>query len=278
MRTIMTATTPYSKKDILNRAGRVTITKSRRGVITTKDGDNVLSVYAPTDNYEIVNFADAVKLLLATVAHIFCPEFYQIDIKTGFQELKLKGAQHIINGDVFHEMLWLTNSSNGSRRLSVRYGLMRQICSNGACITLKGSSFKIKHLISNNVNEELKQFMLELPRLDVMKQVKILKTIGNKTITVKELITNLNPKKTLEATPAWNDLIKKFASSKTDALGGKKDAIITDINVPIADMTKEVLDRPIPAWNVFNCYTELFRSADASMIELQTNKILEVLS
>ncbi len=278
MRTMMAATTPYNKKEILKRAGRVSITQSHRGVITTKDGDNILSTYTPTDNYEIVSFSDAVKQLLNAVGKIFNPEYYQIDIKTGYQELKLKGAQHIINGDVFHEMVWLTNSSNGSRRLSVRYGLMRQICSNGACITLKGSSFKIKHLISNNVNEELRRFMLELPRLDVMKQVKILKTIGNKTITVKELITNLNPKKTLEATPAWNDLIKKFASSKTDALGTKKDAIITDINVPIDAMTKEVLDRKIPAWNVFNCYTELFRSADASMIELQTNKILEVLS
>jgi len=274
--TIIAATTPFNKKAILARAAEVTVTKGRNGAITTKDGKQVLSVYTPTDQYEIVSFADAVKQLMGAVSKIFTPEFYQINIKTGFQELKLKGKQVVINGDVFHEMLWLTNSSNGSRRLSVRYGLMRQICSNGACITLKGSSFQIKHLVSNNVNEELKKFMMELPALDIMEQVKVIKSIGNKTIKVKDLITRLNPEKKMEITPAFIDLVKKFSSSKTDAIGTKKDALITGLNVPIKDMTKETLDTPINAYAIFNCYTELFRSADASMIEAQTNKILEV--
>jgi len=275
--TIIAATLAFSKAEIIKRASQVEITKGKKGSVITKDGGKVISVYNPTEQYEIVQFSDAVKQLLGVVGKIFKPEFYNINIKTGFQELKLKGASHVINGDVFHEMIWLTNSSNGSRRLSVRYGLMRQICSNGACITLKGSSFQIKHLVSNNVNEELKKFMSGLPKLEVMEQVKILKTIGNKTIKVKDLITNLNPEKKMEITPAFIDLVKKFSSSKTDAIGTKQDALITGLNVPIKEMTKETLDTPINAYSIFNCYTELFRSADASMIEAQTNKILEVI-
>jgi hypothetical protein len=261
----------------MKRVSEVVITKSRKGTVTTKDGGKVISVYNPTEQYEIVQFSDAVAQLLAVVGSIFKPEFYAINIKTGFQELKLRGKEVIINGDVFHELIWLTNSSNGSRRLSVRYGLMRQVCSNGACITLKGTSFQIKHLVSNNVNEELKAFMKSLPKLDVMEQVRVIKSLNAKKIKVKDLITKLHPENKMEITPAFIDLVKKFSSSKTDAIGTKKDALITGLNVPIKDMTKEILDTPINAYSIFNCYTELFRSADASMVEAQTNKILEVI-
>lgn len=279
MRTaIISATTPYNKKDILARAAAIKVSKNRQGVVITKDGDKIVSKYKPTDAYEIVSFGDAVKQLLNAVDKIYKPEFYQMTCHSGFQELKLRGQDHVINGDVFHEMMWLTNSTNGSRRLSVRYGLMRQICSNGACVTLAGSSFKIKHLTSNHVNEELKSFMLELPKMDVTSQIKVLKGIGKKSISVRKLVESLHPKKKLVETSVWNLLAKKFASSKTDALGTKDDALVIGINVPINKMTKETLDVKIPAWSVFNCYTELWRSLDSSGIERETNKILEILN
>lgn len=271
------ATTPFNKKEIIERASEITVTM-KNGIVITKKGDTIVSKYKPTDLYEIVSFSDAVKQLLAAVDKIYKPEFYELTCYSGFQELKLKGAEHIINGDVFHEMMWLTNSTNGSRRLSVRYGLLRQICSNGACVTLAGSSFKIKHLATNHVNEELRKFMMELPMMDVTSQVKVLKTLSKKKIKVRDLITKMNPSKKLVDSSVWNLLAKKFSSSKTDSIGKKEDALIIGINVHVNKMTKETLDTEIPAWNVFNCYTELWRSLDSSGIERETNKILQVLS
>lgn len=270
-------TTPFNKKEIIAKASLITAS-IQDGIVTTKHGDVVVSTYKPTEAYELVNFSDAVKQLLNVVEKIYKPTTYALTVHSGFQELKLQGEKHVINGDVFHEMMWLTNSTNGSRRLSVRYGLMRQICSNGACVTEAGSSFKIKHLVSHKVNEELRKFMLSLPTLNVMNQVKALKKIGKKKITVREVIQGINPDNKLVESSVWNLLVKKFTSSKTDALGSKDDALITGINVPVKKMTKEILDAEIPAWGVFNCYTELWRSLDASGIERETNKILAVLS
>jgi len=276
----ISANTPFNKKEIIKRASEICVSRNNKGVIITMDGTKVISKYTPTDAYEIVEFADAVKQLLNAVDKIYQPEFYTITCHAGFQELKLRGREVIINGDVFYEMMWLTTSSNGSRRLSVRYGLMRQICSNGACITLAGSSFQVKHLVSLHVNEELKKFMSELPTLNVTGQVKILKSLGKKKIAVRDLVSAMNAKdkkNKLVESSIWKSLAKKFVSSKTDALGSKEDAIVKGIAVPINAMTKETLDTELSSYQVFNCYTELWRSLDSSGIERETNKILEIL-
>ena len=278
-RTMMAATTPFNQAEILEAVKGFEVSRNRKtGVVTTKNNRVVLKQWRSSNNYEMVNFKDAVAQLLACAGKIFQAEFYDLKIGASFQELKLKGKQVIINGDVFHEMLWLTTSSDGTRMLSVRFGLMRQVCSNGMCITLKGSGFSLKHLVSNNVNEEMKQFFKSLPKVDVTKQVNILKKIGNKEVTVRKVATALvnNGKKGNEK--VWQLLVQKLQSSKTDRLGTKEDALITGINVPFKKMTKETLDAKLPAWTVLNCYTEIWRSLDASQIERETGKILEVLN
>jgi hypothetical protein len=274
---VLAATTPFDSKDIMKRVSKISI-KNEDGEIVTRQEDRVISKWKPSDIYEIVDFKDSVKMLLNVVENVMDPKFYQLTIKQGYQELKIKGNSHIINGDTFHEMLWLTNSSNGTRSLSVRYGLMRQICSNGAVSTKNGASFKVTHLTSNNVNEEMKKFMTELPKLDVAPQIKILKKLGKKEITIGNLSDALiNKLGTKGNDTAWKLLVQKLTSSKTDRLGDKFDAAIKGINVPFKEMSKETLDMPIPAWSVFNCYTELFRSLDSGNIELETNKILDIL-
>jgi len=281
----LAANEPYNKKAILDRVSQISV-KKERGVIVTRDNGqitknkgNIVSKFRPSKIYEIVDFNDAVKTLLSVIGGIFNPEFYNITVKAGYQELKLRGKSHKINGDVFHEMVWLTNSTDGTKRLSIRYGLMRQWCSNGAVMTYKGSSFQVKHLTSNNVNEELKKFMLELPKLDVTKTIKRLKSIGGKTITVRELSDSLvNKIGTKGNDTIWKLLADKMCSSKTDRLGTKEDALITGIKVPFKKMTRETLDTPLDSWKVFNCYTELWRSLDAGEVERETNKILEILN
>ena len=103
----LAATTPYNKKEIIEKASMITVTK-KNGIIITKNGDKVTSKYRATKAYEIVDFADAVKQLLNAVDKIYKPEFYQLTCHTGFQELKLRGKAVNINGDTFHEMMWLT--------------------------------------------------------------------------------------------------------------------------------------------------------------------------
>lgn len=272
------AKTPYSKKAILKRVNSIKVTKER-GYIVTRDGNRLISKWKPSKIYEKINFADAVSMLLNVIGILFTPENYTLTIKNGYQELKIQGKSHIINGETFHEMIWLTNSTDGTKQLAVRFGLMRQICSNGAVMTYKGTSFKMKHLTSNNVNEELQSFMKSLPKLDVTRQITELKKISQKEISVRELsnyLVNGIGKKGNDT--IWNDLVRKLTSSKTDSLGTKQDALIKGINVPFNKMAKKTLDSKIPSWTVFNCYTELWRSLDASEIERETNKIMKVLN
>lgn len=275
---ILSVVTPYNKKAILASVSGLTVTKERGNVITRNNG-KITSTYRPTKIYEHVNFKDAVNMLLPIVANIFTPLFHNVDIKAGYQELKLRGNEHVINGDVFHEMMWLTNSTDGTKRLSIRYGLMRQICSNGMIRTEHGSSFKVKHLVSNNVNEELKTFMKSLPKFNATEQIKTLKKLEGKTITVKKLADTLVNKIGEKGNETiWKSLVRKLSSSKTDSLGSAQDALITGINVPFVKMTKETLDTKIDSWKILNCYTELWRSLNAGEIERETNKILEILA
>lgn len=280
MRTInaLAASLPFNKKAILDRASQITI-KKEKNIIVTRDNGKVVSRFKPSKIYEIVDFNVAVKSILSVLGGIFTPETYNITVKAGYQELKLRGKSHVINGDTFHEMVWLTNSTNGTKRLSIRYGLMRQVCSNGACVTHKGSSFQVKHLTSNNVNEELKSFMKTLPALDIKPTIKKLEKIHGKTITVRELSDALVNKIGEKGNDTvWKLLADKMGSSKTDRIADRKDALITGINVPFTEMTKETLDVSLDAWKIFNCYTELWRSLDAGQVERETNKILQILS
>lgn len=276
----LSVNTPYDRVDINAKLDLFTLNISNGGTIETRYDGKLLSTFDPSEMYEVVNFKDAVTALIDVVENIFTPLAYKLSFKAGYQEFKLKGKEHEINGETFHEMLWLTNSSNGTKKMAVRYGLMRQICSNGMVTFSKdgGAKFALKHLTANNVNEELKKFMLELPKLDVSKQIKRLDVVAKKSITVRSLSDALvNKVGKVGNETVWQLLVDKFSSSQTDRIGTKEDALIVGINVPYTKLTDEVLDTKIRAWDVLNCYTELWRSLDSGQVERETNKILEII-
>ena len=280
-RTSLAPQNAYNEADIRNSVSGLT-TVRRGGNIITKNNGQVISAAKLSKGYEIVDFKDAVNLMLDVVGNIFSPNKYSISTLGGVQELKISGAEHTINGEVFHEMLWLTNSTDGSKRLSVRYGLMRQICSNGMCITLKGESLKVKHLKVNKVNKSMVAFFESLPALNCVEEIKVLNKLAKKEITVRSLMNKIvNETGTKGNDTIWSMFTKKLASSKTDRLGSlgtAEDALAEGINVPFQEMTKETLDAKIPAWTVLNCYTELWRARDASHIERETTKIVAMLA
>lgn len=276
---VLAATVPYNEMEIRNAVKNITVTKSKGGQLITKNGTQVIASWSPTKIYEVVNFKDVVNSMLDVVDNIFKPLFYNLTFKAGFQELKLRGQDHKINGEIFHEMVWLTNSTDGTKKLSIRYGLMRQICSNGACITLKGTSFKVKHLKVNHVNKEMQEFMEGLPKLNVTKQVKILTKISKEEISIGKVFDALvNGTGEKGNDTIQKQLVRKLISSKTDKLGSAQDALIEGIKVPFTKMTQETLETKVPKWQVLNCYTELWRSLDASQIERETNKIMAILA
>lgn len=271
--------TPYNKAEILRAVAGFGVSRDNKGNVITRFKNTILKKWRSSDAYEVVNFKNAVTMLLGVIGGIMNPTAYSLTIKGAYQELKLKGRKITINGDVFFEMLWLTNSTDGTRVLSVRYGLFREICSNGACVTVDGSSYHQKHLTTYNVNEGMKEFMNELPKLNVNEQVAQIKALGRKTVSVRKLANALvNETGTKGNDKVWNLLVRKLSSSKTDALGEKEDALIEGINVPFKKMKKATLDKKLPAYKVFNCYTEIWRSLDASQIERETGKILEVIN
>lgn len=273
----LAAKMPYDKKEILNQLEDFQVT-TKGSVVITKYKDKTYKSDR-SSNYEVVDFKKVVSALLENIGGIMQPNFYNLTIKKGYQELKLRGDDHIIGGETFHEMIWLTNSNDGTKKLSIRYGLMRQICSNGVVRTVKGDGFSVKHLKSNEVNEQLKTFIKSLPALDVTQEIKTIKKIQKKDVTVREVADYLVNRVGEKGNDAiWKKLVRKLNSSKTDRLGGADDARINVINVPFHKMTDEQLDVKLPAWNVFNCYTELWRSLDAGEIARETEKILAVLS
>lgn len=269
----------YSQAAVLRAVEPFAVSVTPGGSIVTTFADKTISSWTPTKIYELVDFKDVVREFVKAIKGKFEPKEFKITTNSKVQELKLKGETKTINGEVFHEMVWVTNSSNGMRVLTVRYGLMRQICSNGMIAGTKDTqTFKMKHLKSNNVNEELRQFMKHLPVVSTDDQVGRIERITNKNIKIGEVADVLVNKVGTEGNDRiWKLLATKLASSKTDSLGTEYDALKKGIKVDYDKIATDILETEVPAWNVFNCYTELWRSLDASEIERETNKILEVL-
>jgi hypothetical protein len=163
-------------------------------------------------------------------------------------------------------------------------GLFRLTCKNGAFVATDDSlSFRVKHF-KTLVPDALSHFAEKLPQFGILidSQVGILKELPSKIVTfsgvAEMLLGSIEEEKEVTSRIArLKSFSQKLLTSETDKL--------TDVSPEQKQLllhpdeyTSRVADIDISADKIFNCYTEVYRNHDSSVINRESKRILNIIN
>lgn len=273
----------FDKSAILDSLNLLKINQDRNNVLTHYNG-KLISNELVSNKYQVFNFSNFASNVIDKIDDYFTPEKYSLSITKGQQEIRLTGENVIINGDVYKKMFNILNSTDRSRALQLNIGLMRQICGNGQIVNVEGKSntLYVKHFKSS-LPEMVETFINTLENFDI--------TINNQILTLESLVGSFTSfQKIANALVMDEDgLIKAHYINRLRAFSKKLIASHTD---SISDLTSEQMkllknpelfnteykniDIEMDSYNALNCYTEVFRNYDSSVLKRETNRILQL--
>lgn len=279
----------FSSTEIEYILARLNIFKYNNNVVTKLVGKDIC-LFNASKVYGMFDFTAFVLKALPYIEEFFQPNYYTLLIKGGFLQLTVYGEEININNEVFYKMFNIVSSSNGLYPLSLSVGLYRLVCSNGMIAPVSNASFnyKTKHFFKA-VDNHLLDFNNRIHLIEdtYNEQLNIFKSLYNQPMLLSRVVEQLvkpskvenEYKKTVYNTV--NQLGKKFINSETDKLdlANYTKSEIEYIEAPTKFLEKNI-DTPkilINKDNIFNCYIEIFRNRNASIIELESKRILTVL-
>lgn len=274
----------YDRNEIFNTLGNLDLSRSGNNILT-KYSDRLIANTLVSDKYELFDFTSFAKDVVEEVENYFSPEKYMLRITKGQQELRLIGEEVLINGDRYSKMFNILNSTDRSRALQLNVGLIRFICSNGMVVGADDeySSLKTKHFKST-MPDKVKLFASALENFDITinNQANIIDSLKGRFVSFKELATKLafdeegimNDNRSLKLRAFG----KKLLTSETDKLIDLKPEEITLLNNPhfLTDSKFNSVDIIMPVYSALNCWTEVYRNYDSSVLKRETNRILEL--
>ncbi len=275
---------PYDKDLIFGSLDQLKITRNDNNILTNYHG-KLISNSLVTHKYELFDFPTFAKNVIGEVENYFSPETYQLSITGGRQELRLIGEEVLINGDRYSKMFSILNSTDKSRALQLNVGLIRFICSNGMVVALDGehSGLRTKHFKAS-LPEKVELFINSLDNFDINinKQSEIIENLQGRFVSFKELaskialdehgIINANSGLKLRA------FAKKLMESQTDRLIDLKsdqESLLRNANL-FLNPEFSGIDIEMTAYQALNCWTEVYREYDSSVLKRETNRILEL--
>lgn len=281
---------PYNQENILETVNKLHIEQKGLTVITTFDNHGVATTNV-SDKYEAFDFPAFAKNILGEIENYFLPEKYSLSITKGVQELRLIGEEVLINGDVYHKMFNLLNSTDKSRALQLNIGLIRFICTNGMVVAKEDeySGFKTKHF-KLTMTDKVSDFISKLDtfEMNINKQCETIEQLQGKFLSFQDIAKNIVLEKNEEGeftnlmkstfTLKLRAFAKKLMDSKTDCLDTNllHAEQIHLLKNPLKFLEHPNVDIEIPAYTALNCYTEIFRNYDSSVIKRETNRILQL--
>lgn len=274
----------YNKNEVFETLDRLELSQYGDQIIT-KFGGNLISTSTVTEKYELFDFPQFAKNIVKDIESYFVPEKYQMRLCKGQQELRLIGEEISVNGEKYHKMFNILNSSDKSRALQLNIGLIRFICTNGMVVAVDSeySGFKTKHYKST-LPEKVEEFVEKLGNFNISieRQTKTLEGLQGKFISYKELVDKIamdekreyNHSKTLRL-KAFG---KKIILSETDRMIDLKSEQVTLLKNPHLFLNPEFknVDVEMSAYQALNCWAEVYRNCDSSIIKRETNRILEL--
>jgi hypothetical protein len=279
----------YNALEVENHLERLKVIKPNPCLVHTVLSGKVISKVDVSERYQVFDFSKFVTDHLETIEKQFQPKSYELKIHKGYQEVRFLGEMQQINQEEYLPMFVIMNSSNCSYPLSVNFGMLRLVCSNGMVIGKEGEhfGFKVKHYrnaISNRIagvenilenfqgifernrglleyfNDSeisyaafLKKMILNPENIPIISQLKNAKLLGKKLLT--------------SASDAIDH--QELNSKQVKALENPGLLLIKD---------KSVADINLSKFKVFQCYTEIYRNYNSAIHSKETNKIFNILN
>ena len=275
---------PYNETHLLDKLSKLQIEQKENSVFTYFD-KRLISKSDVTDIYQVFDFATFAKNITPKIKEYFNPNEYLLRIVGGVQELRLIGDSVDLNGERYLKMFNILNSTDKSRALQCNIGLIRFICSNGMIIADEDNyaGFKVKHYVEK-LDEKVDIFLNKLPDFNIgfEKQLSTIDQLSNKFISFKELATKLSLDEdgimNNSRANKLNAFSIKLLSSETDRLEKLNNEQITLLKNSSLFQNSEFdkIDIEMSADKAVNCWTEVYRNYDSSVIKRETNRIIEL--
>lgn len=271
----------YNKTQIIETLNKLEIEQVGEYIITKFDGRNISDAKV-SKIYQIFDFASFSLQLLNEIEKYFTPENYTLNIYQGTQELRLYGERVNIAGDDYEKMFTILNSTDRSKALTVNIGLYK--LSSKTLIILGERSYMYNKHYKTTLPEKVASFTKKLKNFDVIldEQVGTIEKLHTQTVDLKKVARNL-----LIKVVDGNEEIKPSIKLKFEALCKKLTFALISPKLPV-NLTEEqikILRNPISilkfendfnisAITLFNCYSELFKEEDSSVIRRENSRIL----
>jgi len=275
----------YNQSEIVETLNKLQLEQKGNNIFTRYD-NKLISDSKVSKKYEFFDFSKFATNIVKEIENYFTPENYILRINKGQQELRLIGEEIEINGDKYHKMFNIFNSTDRSRALGLNTGLIRFVCSNGMVIGVEDelSKLSVKHFKST-LPQKVDLFLNSLSNFDINinKQTLALNNLNGKYVSYKEIVDKLSKNKNgIITTNKMNKIrafSKKILISETDRIEDLKKEQIELLNNPALFFEKGYnnLDIEMSAYNALNCYTEVFRNYNSQVIDRETNRILELI-
>lgn len=284
MRSIRRVEDIYNKDMIFQTLDQLEISQRGDHILTRFEG-NLIAESVVTDKYELFDFPIFAKSVIGEVENYFTPERYQLRITKGRQELRLTGEELPINGEKYYKMFNILNSTDKSRALQLNIGIIRFICTNGMVIALSDeySGLKTKHFRAT-LPEKVEEFInkLENFHITINKQTEAIENLQGRFVTFKSLMEKI----ALDEEGLYNEsknlklkaFGKKLLTSQTDRildLNSEQASLLKNPRLFLNPEFKKV-DVEMTAYQALNCWTEVYRTYDSSILKRETNRILEL--
>lgn len=276
----------YNKEDIVETLNNLQI-KRNNNVVETFFNNRIIASSEVSDKYEIFDFSPFAEKMVEQVENFFTPEEYSLRIRKGEQELRLLGEEIKINGESYYKMFNVLNSSDKSKALQINIGLLRRNCVNGLVIGDDNSfaHLKTKHY-KKSLGNKIPIFERDIQKFNVSidYQSSLIESLANKDVSYYEIcreFLDIDGEDDVKDSNIFKlvSLGKKLFGSRTDRIKELTMEQVAFINNPYdwIKNNKTGIDLELKASQIFNCYTELWRSYDSSVMNRETTKIVGIL-
>lgn len=275
----------YDRNKISQVLNKLEISQSGYTVSTKFDGD-LIAQSKVTDVYDLFNFTSFAENIIKEIENYFIPKEYILRISKGQQELRLIGEEISVNGEKYSKMFNILNSTDKSRALQLNVGLIRFICTNGMVIAIDDeySGIKTKHFKST-LPEKVNMFNEKLGNFNIIidKQVETIENLKGRFVSFDELMKKIALDDKGFYKESMDLKLKSFGSklieSQTDRILNLQSEQIALLKNPSLFLNPNYkgINVEMTAYQALNCWTEVYRSYDSSILKRETNRILEII-
>jgi hypothetical protein len=171
--------------------------------------------------------------------------------------------------------------------LQLNVGLIRFICTNGMVVAVDNeyAGFKAKHFTStmpdkiDHLINSLSNFEMNIDR-----QCAIIESLANKTVSFREIVNKFGVDRygevDINKMRIVQQYVLKLKLSDTDRLeniSNEQVRLLNNVNL-INNKELNNIDIEFPASQAVNCWTEMYRKFDSSVIKRETTKILQLVN